>query len=73
MPPMPFLRFLMLLALVVWLGGIVFFAILAPNVFAVVPTRAMAGEIIARLLTILHTMGLSLGMKIDQPATAAQE
>lgn len=55
---MSFLRFLMLLALVVWLGGIVFFAILAPNVFAVVPTRALAGQIIARLLPILHGMGI---------------
>ena len=59
---MSFLRFLMLLALVVWLGGIVFFAIVAPNVFAVVPTRAMAGGIIARLLTILHGMGIVAGV-----------
>ena len=59
---MSFLRFLMLLALVVWLGGIVFFAIMAPNVFAVVPTREMAGQVIARLLTILHSMGIVAGI-----------
>jgi len=59
---MSFLRFLMLLALVVWLGGIVFFAVMAPNVFAAVPTREMAGHIIARLLTILHGMGLVAGV-----------
>jgi hypothetical protein len=59
---MSFLRFLMLLALVVWLGGIVFFAIMAPNVFAVVPTREMAGQVIARLLTILHGMGIVAGI-----------
>lgn len=59
---MSFLRFLLLLALVLWLGGIVFFAILAPNVFAVVPTREMAGQIIARLLTILHGMGIVAGI-----------
>ena len=59
---MSFLRFLMLLALVVWLGGIVFFAIMAPNVFAVVPAREMAGQVIARLLTILHGMGIVAGI-----------
>lgn len=52
----------MLLTLVVWLGGIVFFAIMAPNVFAVVPTRAMAGQIIARLIPILHVMGIVAGI-----------
>lgn len=52
----------MLLALVLWLGGIVFFAIMAPNVFAVVPTREMAGQVIARLLTILHGMGIVAGV-----------
>jgi len=32
---MPFLRFLMLLSLVAWIGGLVFFAfVLAPTVFA---------------------------------------
>ena len=59
---MSILRFLMLLALVVWLGGIIFFAIMAPNVFAAVPTREMAGHIIARLLTILHGMGIVCGI-----------
>lgn len=59
---MSFLRFLMLLALVLWLGGIVFFAIMTPNVFAVVPTREMAGQVIARLLTILHGMGIVAGV-----------
>ena len=59
---MSVLRFLMLLALVLWLGGIVFFAIMAPNVFAVVPTREMAGNLIARLLTILHGMGIVAGV-----------
>ncbi|HUK86350.1 MAG TPA: DUF4149 domain-containing protein [Terriglobales bacterium] len=59
---MSFLRFLMLLALVVWLGGIVFFAVMAPNVFAAVPTREMAGHIIARLLTLLHGMGIAAGI-----------
>jgi uncharacterized protein DUF4149 len=59
---MSFLRFVMLLALVLWLGGIVFFAIMAPNVFAVVPMREMAGQVIARLLSILHGMGIVAGI-----------
>ena len=59
---MSFMRFLMLLALVIWLGSIVFFAIMAPNVFAVASTREMAGQVIARLLTILHWMGIVSGI-----------
>ncbi len=52
------LRFLMLLSLVVWLGGIIFFAVLAPNVFAVLPTRQLAGTVVNRMLPILHWMGI---------------
>lgn len=52
------LRFLLLMALVVWVGSILFFAITAPQVFAVVPLRAMAGQVIGRLLTILHWIGI---------------
>jgi hypothetical protein len=58
---MPFLRFLMVLSLVVWLGGIIFFAVLAPTVFSVLPTRHMAGSVIAPLLTRLHWMGIVSG------------
>lgn len=59
---MNLLRFLMAMALVVWVGGILFFAFTAPHVFAVVPTREMAGQIIARLLTLLHGMGIAAGL-----------
>ena len=56
---MTFLRALMLLALVVWIGGIIFFAfVLAPTVFTVLPTTAMAGNVVSRSLTILHWMGI---------------
>jgi uncharacterized membrane protein len=57
-----FLRFLMLLALVVWVGGIIFFSVLAPNVFAVLPTRQLAGNVVNRMLPILHWMGLVSGV-----------
>ncbi len=59
---MSFLRFLMVLSLVVWLGGIIFFAVLAPTVFSVLPTRHMAGSVIAPLLTRLHWMGIVSGI-----------
>src|SRR5262249_38612076 len=58
------LRFLMLLALAVWLGGLIFFAfVLAPTVFApgLLPTRHLAGEIVARSLSALHWMGIVSG------------
>jgi uncharacterized membrane protein len=60
-PAMSFLRFLMLLSLVVWLGGIVFLAfVLAPTVFSpgLLPTRQMAGSIVGRSLDLLHYMGM---------------
>jgi uncharacterized membrane protein len=59
---MSFLRFLMLLSLVVWVGGIVFFAaIVAPAVFSVLPTRHFAGLVVSRSLTLLHWMGVVSG------------
>ncbi len=60
---MAFLRFLMLLSLVVWLGGITFFAfVLAPTVFAVLPTRELAGTVVNRTLPMLHWMGIVSGI-----------
>jgi uncharacterized membrane protein len=60
---MSLVRFCMLLALVVWLGGIVFFAfVLAPTVFAVLPTRELAGNVVSRSLTLLHGMGVISGI-----------
>ncbi|MFZ3210025.1 MAG: DUF4149 domain-containing protein [Terriglobales bacterium] len=56
---MSVLRFLMLLALVVWIGGIIFFAAaVAPTVFKVLPTRHLAGAVVTRSLGILHGMGI---------------
>lgn len=55
-------RYLALLALGLWLGGIVYFAAaVAPSAFAVLPTRELAGAIVSRTLTILHYFGLFCG------------
>jgi Domain of unknown function (DUF4149) len=62
---MTFLRFLMLLSLVVWIGGLIFFAfVVAPTVFhpGILPTRQLAGNVVNRSLGILHWMGLSCGL-----------
>ena len=62
---MPFLRFLMLLSLVVWLGGLIFFAfVLAPTAFSpgLLPTRHMAGSIVGRSLDRLHYMVIVSGI-----------
>ncbi|HTZ96248.1 MAG TPA: DUF4149 domain-containing protein [Terriglobales bacterium] len=60
---MSFLRYLMLLALVVWLGGLIFFAfVLAPTVFSVLPTRHLAGNVVARSLSSLHWIGIVSGI-----------
>jgi len=63
--PMSFLRFLMLLSLVVWLGGLIFFAfVLAPTVFTpgLLPTRHLAGFIVSRSLDLLHYMAIASGI-----------
>jgi len=60
---MAILRFLMLLSLVVWLGGLIFFAfVVAPTVFHVLPTRQLAGSVVTRSLSALHWMGLVSGI-----------
>jgi len=62
---MTFLRFLMLLSLVVWIGGIIFLAfVLAPTAFTpgLLPTRHMAGSIVGRSLDLLHYMAIVSGV-----------
>ncbi len=60
---MSFLRFLILLALIVWIGGVIFFAfVLAPTLFGVLPTTKLAGDVVNATLTKLHWMGLISGM-----------
>lgn len=53
------LRFLMLLALSLWLGGIVFFgAVMAPALFSILPRRELAGAVVTRTLGGLHWIGI---------------
>jgi uncharacterized membrane protein len=60
---MSLLRFFMLLALIVWIGGIIFFAfVLAPTLFSVLPTTKLAGDVVNATLTKLHWMGLVSGV-----------
>ena len=60
---MSFLRYLMVLSLVVWLGGLIFFAIVvAPAAFAVLPTRHLAGNVVGRSIGMLHWMGIVSGL-----------
>ena len=62
---MSFVRYLMLLSLVVWIGGLIFFAFaVAPTVFnpSVLPTRQLAGNVVSRSLGILHMMGIACGI-----------
>jgi uncharacterized membrane protein len=59
---MTWLRALMLLCLIVWIGGIIFFGfVLAPTVFAVLPTRELAGNVVNPTLTELHFIGMVSG------------
>jgi uncharacterized membrane protein len=53
----------MLLALIVWVGGIIFFAfVMAPTLFGVLPTTKLAGDVVNATLTKLHWMGLVSGV-----------
>jgi hypothetical protein len=59
---MSFLRFFILLALIVWIGGIVFFAFVeAPTLFLVLPSTRMAGDVVSASLTKLHWIGFVSG------------
>jgi uncharacterized membrane protein len=59
---MSFLRFLMLISLVVWIGGIVFFAIMAPTAFHLLPSRLLAGNLVGNLLGKMHWIAISSGI-----------
>jgi uncharacterized membrane protein len=62
---MSFLRFLMFLSLVAWIGGLIFFAfVLAPTVFApgVLPNTHLAGNVVGRTLGKLHWIAIFSGI-----------
>jgi uncharacterized membrane protein len=53
----------MFLSLVVWIGGLIFFAfVLAPTAFTVLPTTHLAGNVVGRALSKLHWIGLVSGV-----------
>jgi hypothetical protein len=59
---MGLLRYLMLLSLIVWIGGIIFFAgVVTRTAFSVLPTHHLAGNVVNRSLASLHWMGLVSG------------
>ncbi|MGD0989722.1 MAG: DUF4149 domain-containing protein [Candidatus Sulfotelmatobacter sp.] len=60
---MSFLRFLVLLSLVVWMGGLIFFAfVVAPTAFSVLPTTHLAGNVVGRSLGKLHWIAIISGI-----------
>jgi len=60
---MPLLRYLMLLSLVVWIGGLIFFAfVLAPTSFQVLPDTHLAGNVVGRSLGKLHWIAIVSGI-----------
>ncbi|HJX84142.1 MAG TPA: DUF4149 domain-containing protein [Candidatus Angelobacter sp.] len=60
---MSWLRALMLLALIVWIGGIVFFAfVLAPTAFHVLPNTELAANVVGPSLAAMHWMGIVSGL-----------
>ncbi len=52
----------MLLSLIVWLGGLIFFPVVAQTAFSVLPSRHLAGLMVGRSLGILHWMGMISGV-----------
>jgi len=60
---MSFLRFFMLLSLVLWVGGLMFFAfVLAPTAFQVLPNTHLAGNVVGRSLGKLHWIAMVSGV-----------
>jgi hypothetical protein len=59
---MTFLRFLMLLALAVWLGALIFFPVVAQTAFSVLPSTHLAGLVVRGTLLTLHSMAFISGV-----------
>jgi hypothetical protein len=58
------LRALILLLIVLWLGGVMFFPVLAYSAFSSIADTHVAGTIVAKSLRILHYEGLLSGSLI---------
>ena len=72
-------RAVRLLLLAAWVGAAIFFsAIVAPALFAVLPTRELAGAVVGRVLPMLNWAGLIIALallasrRLDQTTTAAR-
>ncbi len=53
----------MLLSLICWIGGLVFFAfVLAPTAFQVLPSTHLAGNVVGRALSKLHWIAIISGI-----------
>ena len=61
-PPVKFLRFLMFLALAVWVGGTSFFAVVAGIAFSRLPQAHLAGLVVRESLVALHWIGMVAGI-----------
>jgi uncharacterized membrane protein len=60
---MSLLRYLMLLSLVIWIGGLIFFAfVVAPTAFQVLPNTHLAGNVVGRALSKLHWIAIFSGL-----------
>ena len=55
---MNFLRFLMLLAIAIWLGALIFFPVVAQISFTALPSPHLAGLVVRNSLIALHWMGM---------------
>jgi len=64
------LRILRLLAIVVWVGGIVFFAfVLAPLAFHLLPSQHLAGIVVGGTLRVLDLIGIACGFLLCAATT----
>ena len=53
----------MLLSLIAWIGGLIFFAfVLAPTAFQVLPSTHLAGNVVGRALSKLHWIAIVSGI-----------
>ena len=53
----------MLLSLICWIGGLIFFAfVLAPTAFQVLPSTHLAGNLVGRALSKLHWIAIVSGI-----------
>jgi hypothetical protein len=59
---MTLLRFLMLLALAVWIGALIYFPVVAQTSFTVLPSTHLAGMVVRNSLIALHWMGIGAGI-----------